>query len=136
MQFLSMVQMSASELRFSIVVASWIFFSLLVGSRAPKYHRSPGAWLLLSLIFSPLTAFVFLNVAGISYNAVVRKTKEQRLGAEHPELAGIAKELVLYETNCPACHAQVNPATGDGIAPAPEDEPWRLACASCGAEIS
>ena len=107
--------------------------SVLIGWMAKSYQRSPGAWFLLAVVFTPLVAFVFLLVAGVPYSAVVRQQKEHRARSRHPEAADV-REIALSELECPKCGATVNPATNDGLH-SPEDEPWRLICSQCGAEI-
>jgi hypothetical protein len=89
-------------------------FSLLVGWLAKSYQRSPGAWFLLAVIFTPLVAFVFLLVAGVPHSAVVRREKEERARKQHPDRADVS-DIARSELNCPQCGATVNPATGDGL---------------------
>jgi len=108
-------------------------FSVLVGWMAKSYQRSSGAWFLLAVIFTPLVAFVFLLVAGVPHLAVVQKEKEERARTQHPERADVS-DIARSELECPQCGATVNPATGDGLH-SPEDEPWRLMCNQCDAEI-
>ena len=118
----------------------WVMFvivclplSLLIGWMAKSYQRSSGAWFLLAVIFTPLVAFVFLLVAGVPHSAVVRKEKEERVRTQHPERADVS-DIAQSELVCPQCDATVNPATRDGLH-SPEDEPWRLMCNQCEAEI-
>jgi len=43
----------------------WIFLSILVGAYASSKNRSGGGWFFLSLIISPLIAFIIVAVSGI-----------------------------------------------------------------------
>ena len=122
-----------SFLTWLAIVAVWIVLCLLVGWRATSYKRSPEAWFLLAMLFSPLAAFVFLLVANVPHAAVVRREREDRLRRAHPERADI-REAALSELFCPKCGATLNPATGDGLH-SPEDEPWVLICNQCATEI-
>ncbi len=108
-------------------------FSAIVGWMAKSYDRSTLAWFILAVVFFPLTAFVFLLVAGVPHSAVVRKEKEERARRQHPERADI-REIARSELACQQCDAIVNPVTGDGLH-SPDDEPWRLICERCGANI-
>lgn len=108
-------------------------FSALVGWMAKYYQRSMIAWFVLSVVFSPVVAFVFLIVAGVPHSAVVRREKEERVRARHPDRSGV-REMAMAESSCPRCGVNLNTATGDGVH-SPDDEPWRMSCDACGTEI-
>jgi len=53
----------------------WIFLSILVGVFASSKKRSGVGWFLLSLIISPLIAFVIVLVAGPSQSSMKKCPK-------------------------------------------------------------
>ena len=116
-----------------ILLIVWLGLSLLVARLAVSYKRSGAAWFILAVLFSPLTALVFLVVADVPHAAVVLEEKEERLRRGHADRTDI-RDLALSEMQCPKCGARVNPETGDGLH-SPEGEPWLFLCNQCQAEI-
>ena len=55
------------------ILLFWIGGAILVGMLASKRGRSGGAWFVLSLIFSPLLAGLFVLVLGMADSKDVRK---------------------------------------------------------------
>lgn len=118
----------------AIIVIAWIPLCILVGMDAGGKLRSGFAWFLLAFLFSPFVAYIFLMIAGVSHNAVVRIEKEKVFRRQHPERSDV-REVVANEMACPKCGAIVNPVAGDGLH-SREDEPWVLLCDSCECEIN
>ena len=116
-----------------VVLLIWVLLCVLVGWTAKSYQRSPAAWFLLAMIFSPLAGFVFLLVANVSHSAVVLEEKERLVRERHPERTDV-REIAVSETRCPQCGATVNPVTHEGLH-SPDDEPWLLICNQCQAKI-
>jgi hypothetical protein len=115
---------------FLIVPAlAWILLCLVVGKIAASFHRPPGTWILLALLFSPLVAFVFLLIAGDTEQALALAQKEEEIRRKHPERQDI-REAALNEMNCPHCGAAINPVTEDGLH-SPAGKPWLLICNQC-----
>ena len=121
-----------------IVVAIYLFLCLMVGVMAGNMHRSLFGWALLAFLFSPVTAIIFLIVAGppVEPAAQVRNEEDRRhaeaeLDQEESRLAQIEKDA---DITCPKCRSLIDPATRAGLKVV-EDEPWRLICSSCDHEI-
>lgn len=115
------------------LICFWLFLCFLVGQEAQKYKRSASAWFLLALCFSPLVTFIFLLVADVPYNAILREEQEQRIRERHPERTDV-RHIAANEMSCPKCGASVNPVTRDGLR-SPDNEPWLLICNQCEAKI-
>lgn len=43
-----------------VIIGLWIVLAIIVAAAADARGRSPGGWLLMSLVFSPLIAVLFL----------------------------------------------------------------------------
>ena len=105
--------------------------AVLVGIWAQvSMYRSFWGWTILSLLFSPLAAFIFLEVAGPPLGAGDRLERDRR--AERQRKA--ANEERHAEYACPWCGNGVNLVTQKGLEMV-ENEPWRLICANCQREI-
>jgi type VI protein secretion system component VasK len=133
----------ALETTVGVAMATWVGFTsaalsvlyillcILVGLAAQSMTcRSFWAWTILSLLFNPLTASVFLAVAGTPLSA-----GEQM---QHDRVADLKYRLAEHEEGaqyaCPSCGNPVNLVTRNGLQ-ALDDEPWRLICANCRGEI-
>lgn len=46
------------------IVIGWLAFSIAVGLLAQRYDRSAAGWLMISILFSPLVAGIFLLAIG------------------------------------------------------------------------
>ena len=112
-----------------VAVIIYVGFSAVVAQVARSYDRSPVVWFILSLLFSPVTSFIFLIVADVPHNAVAAKYQEDCLRKQYPEEKDLG-QVALGETRCPQCGATVNTTTQDGLH-SPEDEPWLLLCKRC-----
>jgi len=114
-------------------VVIWLLFCLLVGRSASSFQRSPFAWFLLSLLISPLIAYLLLLFVGNPQEAISRREKEERIRQKYPERKDI-REAAMNETKCPHCGAEVNPITMDGLH-SPDAVPWLLICKKCRGKI-
>ena len=113
-------------------VIIYLAFCLLVGVAADRtMYRSFWCWTLLAFLFSPLAAFVFLQVAGPPLRAAKQVSKDDEANRQQK----IADDEHHAESNCPSCGSPVNLVTRKGIQ-SPEDEPWRVSCTSCDREIN
>src|SRR5205823_13628375 len=108
---------------------AWLAACSLVAWLASSRHRPPGTWLLLAVLLSPLGALILLLVLGDPESAMLLSEKEERIRQQHPDRKDIY-EAALNEMKCPACGAEVNPVTGDGLH-SPHAEPWLLICDRC-----
>lgn len=64
------------------ILIGWIVFTVFVGIMASNYGRSVIGWTLLSLVLSPLIAFIGLLIAGKSDKIqmeAIRKEEEMRI---------------------------------------------------------
>lgn len=64
------------------ILIGWIVFTVFVGIMASNYGRSVIGWILLSLVLSPLIAFIGLLIAGKSDKIqmeAIRKEEEMRI---------------------------------------------------------
>ncbi len=107
----------------------WGFLCYLVGRAATRFNRQATPWILLSILLSPLAAYILLLFSGNPQEALSLQEKEERIRRQHPERTDI-REAALNEMNCPHCGAVVNPITEDGLHSS-ETEPWLLICDQC-----
>ena len=110
----------------------WVPLSFVVAWRAQEFRRSPLAWLVLSRVFSPYVAAVFLVVADVPHKALIERQKEAFVRSRHPSRDDV-QEVQRNDGNCSACNAVLNIKTGEGLY-ASKDEPWRLFCQRCDME--
>ena len=116
----------------TIVVFIYLVFCVLLGFAADRMmYRSFWGWTLLAFLFSPLTAFVFLQVAGPPLRAANQVSKDEEANGQRK----IVDEEHRAEYTCPSCGSPINLVTRKGIQ-SPEDEPWRVVCTSCEQDIN
>jgi membrane-bound ClpP family serine protease len=106
-----------------IVLVLLIYGALLVGvgRMAVAFDRSAAVWVILAVVFTPLTAAVFLFVAGAAPEAPRQPNS-------------VYDHSIDGHTTCPGCGAAVDWAQGEGLH-SPADEPWRLLCDQCESEV-
>ncbi len=120
---------------FALGIALYLVLCLLVARMAKSYRRSPEGWFFLALVFSPLVAWIFLEVADVPHSAVVRAEDQKAVRVRHPEEDDRDVKLIAaHEGMCPHCGAVINTYTGEGLRNA-EDESWKLLCTKCDREI-
>ncbi len=83
-------------------------------------------WFLISIIFTPVIALIFLIIADLPYR------QKDRIEADLAK----AKEAELENSrkSCPTCAQVVNFKTGEGLYHK-EDEPWQMLCKGCDSVI-
>jgi hypothetical protein len=109
----------------------YLFFCVLVGFAADRtMYRSFFGWTILAFFFSPLVAFIFLQVAGPPLIAANQVSKYK----EAIRQRDIADDEYRADDTCPSCGSPINFVTHQGIE-SPEDEPWRVFCVNCEQEI-
>ena len=116
------------------LLTAYLFGSFLVGLKAKNsFYRSSFAWIILSLLFTPLVAIVFLCVAGPHVDAWERVEATRAMGIEMEKQRKAHRdkmELHKMKATCKGCSAVVNITTREGVY-SPEDEPWRVICKNC-----
>ena len=113
------------------VLIVYLFFCVLVGFAADRtMYRSFLGWTILAFFFSPLVAFIFLQIAGPPLSAANQFSQYN----EAIRQRGIAYDERRADNTCPSCGSPINMVTHQGIE-SPEDEPWRFFCTSCKQEI-
>jgi cellobiose-specific phosphotransferase system component IIC len=125
---------SPSYLTFAL--AASVILTVVVGRLALRYRRSRLGWMVLSLTFGPIVTLIFLWIADVPHRAVVAEGKAAeilRRREGHPDWPD-ARRIAGTDARCPKCDALVNPETGEGVEASPE-EPWRLLCIRCRAEV-
>ncbi len=127
------------------ICAAWVAGSLMVGLKAKNdFYRSFSGWMFLALLFSPLTALIFLFVAGLPAEewerakAAMDRRKEMANRIEAARRIETQEQAMGFSKRegmtCQVCGHGVNLATREGIY-SPEGEPWRIICEKCDSPI-
>ncbi len=111
----------------------YLFFCNGLSLIAKNTGRSRKMWFFLALFFTPVTAFIFLNVTGPSDRELQLAEKTNRIEERHPDHPD-PRSLIPHESNCPHCQAPINFQSGYGIEPI-ESSSYKIRCTECKVEI-
>ncbi|OGL47876.1 MAG: hypothetical protein A2161_22695 [Candidatus Schekmanbacteria bacterium RBG_13_48_7] len=110
-----------------MIYAGFAFFVARFAQYA--FSRSFLTWFCLSLIFTPVASFVFLLVAGIPFDKIIKNEIKQKALRKYGEEINLETAA-----ECPNCKEIYDISTGFGIMQ-DETQSWKIYCENCKQEI-